>query len=184
MKQVILSGLLNLLNSIGNSSSFICLTYKNKQNEISKYFLLYNFNCKNLYSRSLLQLQSIKNTLHSTIELLAYNEIEISINDSLTKGIGNNINYTKKGYYTPDSDNKNIKQHNETIYLNGYCIAKRILVKGNYKQVNSSDKTICKNKIKKHLKMNKFREFILNQDSLIAISANNQKYIIQKEFNQ
>jgi hypothetical protein len=66
--------------------------------------------------------------------------------------------------------NKGMKIHNETgaLYVSGFVVSKTVIVEGEYKTVNSADKTIMKNLIKKHLnfKMNSFRSFsFVNADS-------------------
>jgi len=64
-----------------------------------------------------------------------------------------------------------IRLHKETleVHVFGQAISKVVLVKGEYKEVKSSDKTLAKNAIKKHLDLrsDKFRDFIVgNMDSL------------------
>jgi len=64
-----------------------------------------------------------------------------------------------------------IKLHKETleVHVFGQAISKVVLVKGEYKTVNSSSKTLAKSAIKKHLDLrgDKFRNFILgNADSI------------------
>lgn len=66
---------------------------------------------------------------------------------------------------------KGVKLNPETmaVYIFGQIIDKKILEKGEYKVVNSSDKTLGKKAITKHLDLRagKFRTFILgNADSL------------------
>ena len=179
----ILDKVINLLNSIGNSAQFICLTYKNQNNEISKYFICYNFNVKNMYEKSLNEIKTIKLTVDSKLFSLAKNEIEESLKTSLQKGIGLNPNYTKIGYYE-QTENKNIKIHENNLYLNGYVVAKRIIQPGEYKKVNSSEKTIIKNKIRKNLRIGKFREFKIDLNNLIDITANHKRIEIIKDFNK
>jgi hypothetical protein len=56
-----------------------------------------------------------------------------------------------------------------TVHVFGQAISKTVLIKGEYKSVNSSDKTLAKNAIKKTLELrsDKFRDFILgNADAL------------------
>ena len=58
-----------------------------------------------------------------------------------------------------------IRIHKDTqeLHIFGQAINKVVLVKGEYKSVNSSDKTLAKNAIKKHLDLrsDKFRDFIV-----------------------
>ena len=59
-----------------------------------------------------------------------------------------------------------IKRHNDTkqLYLTGLVVNKKVLQAGEHKAVNSSDKTICKGKVKKTLglRMDKIRSFVLD----------------------
>lgn len=56
-----------------------------------------------------------------------------------------------------------VKQHVETggLYVHGLVVSKTVLEKGEYKAVKSSDKTLCKNKVKKllELRTDKIRQF-------------------------
>lgn len=60
--------------------------------------------------------------------------------------------------------NKGMKILKETgaLYVAGFVMNKTVLVAGEYKSVNSQDKTIMKDAIKKHLnfRMNKYRSFV------------------------
>jgi len=68
-----------------------------------------------------------------------------------------------------------IKLHLETmaIHVFGQAISKEVLIKGEYKSVNSSTKTIGKNAIKKHLDLrsDKFRNFILGNADTLKVSG-------------
>jgi len=59
-----------------------------------------------------------------------------------------------------------IKRHNDTkqLYLTGLVVSKTVLKAGEFKEVKSADKTICKNKVKKalELRMDKIRQFVLD----------------------
>lgn len=64
-----------------------------------------------------------------------------------------------------------IRLHKETLVIHvfGQAISKTVLVKGQYKSVNSAPKTLAKQAITKHLDLraSKFRDFILgNADSI------------------
>lgn len=72
--------------------------------------------------------------------------------------------------------NKGMKFHKETgaLYVSGFVVAKTVLVEGEYKPVNSSDKTIMKNLLKKHLnfKMNAYRSFTFADAKSYKINGN------------
>lgn len=54
-----------------------------------------------------------------------------------------------------------VKVHNTTgkLYLYGYKVSKTVLVKGEYKKVNSSKETLAKNELRKLLKTGNFVNF-------------------------
>lgn len=68
-----------------------------------------------------------------------------------------------------------IRIHKETgkIHIFGFANRKKVLVKGEYKTVNSSDKTLAKQEITKvaKLRAGKFRTFILNNISSVALEG-------------
>jgi hypothetical protein len=70
---------------------------------------------------------------------------------------------------------KGIRMHKETmqIFIFGQHISKQVIQKGEYKTVNSSDKTLAKNAIKKYLNLttDKFREFTLSNISEVKIQG-------------
>ncbi len=155
---------------------FVGITYTNENGETSKYRLIMGINLVSLYKSDLRFLETLRPTL-TGIDLVACNELIASINNSLTKGIGNNDAYTLKGYYTPITPNGEVKLHvSETgetfLYIRGYVLTKTVLVKGNYPTVNSSPKTLAKKGIEKNLKRGKIRTFKINVADLHTISMN------------
>ena len=97
---------------------------------------------------------------------------------SAQKNIGNPDQRTNQSKAQTDAYifiNDAIKLHKDTleIFIFGQTISKKILVSGEYKSVKSSDKTIAKNAIKKHLDLRseKFREFSLGNIQNIKISG-------------
>jgi hypothetical protein len=69
----------------------------------------------------------------------------------------------------------NIRVHKETgrIFIYGFVVSKTVLVKGTYKSVNSSGKTLAKKKIGKHLKTENFRQVAF--DKLETVKAKGQE---------
>ena len=67
-----------------------------------------------------------------------------------------------------------IRIHKDTlqVHIFGQAINKTVLVKGEYKTVNSSNKTLAKKAIKKHLDLrtDKFRDFILSSIDSVVIA--------------
>jgi len=72
-----------------------------------------------------------------------------------------------------DEDNnivKGVKIHTETgkIHLFGFLIHKKPIKAGVYKEVNSSEKTLAKNKIEALTPVSKFRNFIVDRSTVIV----------------
>jgi hypothetical protein len=155
---------------------FVGLTYTNENGEKSKYRLVMGSNLVSLYKSDLRSLKKLRPSLEG-VKALACDEIIASIENSLTKGIGNNDAYTLKGYYTPITPNGEVKLHvneiGEThLYIRGYVLTKTVIEKGVYAKVNSSDKTLAKKEIEKSLKRGKIRTFKINVGVLEGVRMN------------
>lgn len=166
----------NVESTFNTGCRFISLTYTNEQGETSKYNLLMGVRLESLYKSDKRFLTSYVPTL-TGVDAVAGQELLDSINESITKGIGNNSQYTLKGYYKPVTSNGEVKLHTsesgETfLYVRGYVLRKTVITKGEYPVVKSSPKTIAKNKIRKTLKSGKLRTFKLNVSVLHSIRMN------------
>lgn len=155
---------------------FISLTYTNENGETSRYNLIMGINLVSLYKSDLRTLKNLRPSLDG-VKALACDELITSIENSLTKGIGNNDRYTLKGYYSPVTPNGEVKLHvNEVgetnLYLRGYVLNKTTLVKGIYPKVKSSDKTLAKKELEKNLKRGKIRTFKINVNDLHVVKVN------------
>ena len=149
-----------------NGAKFISMVYTNKQGEKSKYGILMGANLGNSYQKDLTRVTKMNFKDVDPVMEQARLEIMASIQQSLEKGIGNNDNYTKKGYYEHVDGNVKEGVDNEKIYIQGFVVSKTVIVPGVYKTVNSKPLTIAKNKIRKQLRMGKFREFILEAEQV------------------
>ena len=155
---------------------FVGMTYTNENGEKSKYRLIMGINLVSLYKADLRSLKALRPKLDG-VKALACDELIASINNSLTKGIGNNDAYTLKGYYTPITPNGEVKLHvNEAgethLYIRGYVLSKTVLEKGTYPTVNSAPKTLSKKEIEKSLKRGKIRTFKINVNVLEGVRMN------------
>lgn len=155
---------------------FVGMTYTNENGEKSRYRLIMGINLVSLYKSDLRTLKKLRPSLEG-VKAIACDELIASIENSLTKGIGNNDAYTLKGYYTPITPNGEVKLHvNEAgethLYIRGYVLTKDVLVKGTYSTVKSSDKTLAKKEIEKSLKRGKIRTFKINVAVLEGVRMN------------
>ncbi len=155
---------------------FVGMTYTNENGEKSTYRLIMGINLVSLYKSDLRTLKKLRPSLEG-VKALACDELIASVENSLTKGIGNNDAYTLKGYYTPITPNGEVKLHvneiGEThLYIRGYVLTKTVIEKGVYAKVNSSDKTLAKKEIEKTLKRGKIRTFKINVNVLEGVRMN------------
>ena len=155
---------------------FVGMTYTNENGEKSKYRLIMGINLVSLYKSDLRTLKKLRPSLEGG-KARACDELIASIENSLTKGIGNNDAYTLRGYYTPITPNGEVKLHvneiGEThLYIRGFVLTKTVIEKGVYAKVNSSDKTLAKKDLEKSLKRGKIRTFKINVAVLEGIRMN------------
>ena len=155
---------------------FVGMTYTNENGEKSKYRLIMGINLVSLYKSDLRTLKKLRPSLEG-VKALACDELIASIENSLTKGIGNNDAYTLRGYYTPITPNGEVKLHvneiGEThLYIRGFVLTKTVIEKGVYAKVNSSDKTLAKKDLEKSLKRGKIRTIKINVAVLEGIRMN------------
>lgn len=166
----------NVEETFKTGARFVGLTYTNENGETSRYNLVMGANLVSLYKNDLRTLTALRPSLDG-IKAVACDELIASINNSLTKGIGNNDRYTLKGYYKPITKNGEVKLHvdesGETfLYVRGYVIKKTVITKGEYKHVNSSAKTLAKKELEKSLKRGKLRTFKINVNVLHSVAMN------------
>lgn len=155
---------------------FVGLVYTNENGETSRYNLIMGFNIESLYKSDLRTLTALRPSLEG-IKAVACDELIASVNNSLTKGIGNNDAYTLKGYYSSITPNGEVKLHvtetGETfLYIRGYLLKKTVLTPGTYPKVNSSAKTLAKKEIEKSLKRRNIRTFKINVNALYTVKMN------------
>jgi hypothetical protein len=165
-----------IVNALSNSKSaqFAYLRYRNEAGELSTYKLLLNTSFMNLYKQDL---ETIKNmNFTSEIELKVQSELIASIEKSINTEFQHEKNPTKN----MTTIHKSIKFHDEKdeMYLHCLSLDKKVIEQGVYKTVNSSEKTIIKNKIKKNLKQSKIRFFKLNLSQIEKVSVNNTRLLI------
>jgi hypothetical protein len=94
-----------------------------------------------------------------------------SVQETITKGVGNNSAYTQKDTY--ETVAPGIKYHKETfeLYVYGFSIRKNVVTPGVYKTVKSAPLTLEKDKLRKKLKMGRFRQFIVRNVERAALNG-------------
>lgn len=144
--------------------------YTNKNGEVSNYLINLGTKVDNAKRKDVVILEELNlNDLFKPFELViakvareemlksALKNIKPDLKDRTTQSQGQTNAYTDVA--------KNIRVHNETgnIFIFGKVVKKEVLIKGEYPTVNSSDKTLAKNRIRKILKTPKYRSFSLEE---------------------
>ena len=158
--------LTSIVNANGKGTRFASLTYEAKgSGEIARHTIRLGASVEAAYKKDLATLKAKLPALKG-IEAIACGEMIASLAESIGKGAGNNSAYTNADTYSHIA--KGIKVHKETgeVHLTGFSRQKAVIVEGFHKKVNSSEKTLAKNKLRKGLLSGKFRQFVLpNVDS-------------------
>jgi hypothetical protein len=151
-----------------DKSRFVSVVYTAKgTGEKARHLLHLNVHYGRVVARDL-------NVLNATItetplEAQAKTELIDSLKSTLE---GYNPNYTKHGYYEQLVPNRPVFFHQNTLYIKGFSVDKKVIEAGVYKEVKSAPLTLAKNRLRKLLKVNKFREFILDLDRIETVKIN------------
>jgi len=67
----------------------------------------------------------------------------------------------------------NVRLHiaEQRIFIYGFVVSKEVIQAGTYKPVKSSDKTLAKKKIEKHLKATQFRQFAFDKLASVKVKG-------------
>ena len=140
-------------------SRFASVVYTSKETGEKALFLIHlNVNYRGILTRDLAVLSRTA-TPEVSYMSLAKEELQCSLRESLE---GHNSRFTKAGYYSRLKVGYPVKYHKEVMYFDALVVSKRVLVPGVEKFVNHNKLTLAKNKLRKLLKTNKFREFRLD----------------------
>lgn len=155
--------------------------YTNKNGELSNQVINCNVNIENAKKKDLEALKTFpasklneiakkvgaskEDALRAIEELIEASERNLSSDNRTAQSIAQSEAYTKLG--------KGLKFHNETgdLYVTGFLNKKTVLVKGSYKVVNSSAKTLVKKEVNKGLRMAKYRSFVLRNGKNLAVTG-------------
>lgn len=166
-----------------NKSSFVSFVYENEF-EVSRFIVHLGTNMRGAYERGLANLQAHRGLyVNDALQLKAIDELIESAENSLSKGIGNNDAYTKKDKYTHIAPNLKLDAENGKIYLSGFVIGKQVLQhKKDRTPKNSAPKTLAKNALRKrYTKLDKFRDFILDEQHFGSVTVNKNRLIINSQ---
>lgn len=160
--------------------------------EIANHILLANFSYGNAVKKDLTALQGATGNDALNIAKEGNFDIEL-VNKAIEKLTNSFINNQNKETQSNQSKGQqdtyvnitnSIKIHKETLKVHIFAlhVSKEILVRGEYKTVNSRELTLCQNAVKKYFAFStaKYRNFIIDSEYLTGnVSISGEKYMIQ-----
>jgi hypothetical protein len=158
-------------------ATFASFTYTTKESaETARFTVILHSNVNTLYQKDIDALEAMLKTDLGVILHSAACELLASRQKSLEVGIGNNPAYTCRDVYTHFAQFPGVKLHNETgeLHITGLVYAKTVITPGTYKHVNSSEKTLAKNTIRRNLPSGRFRQFAINPANLLSVRINGE----------
>ena len=160
-------------------AQFARFTYTAKgTGEVASVLVNLGVDFKNLYLRDILTLREMKPTLEG-VEADACAELLASLEQSVEKGLGNNDAYvhgkdnTDGSTYATIPGVPGVKIHKEEghVLLSCCFVNKTVITPGTYKKVNSSEKTLAKNRIRKSLRTSTIRSYRLDGITRAALNG-------------
>ena len=185
--------LIKIFGSLGRPSFVGLKNYTNKNGEISNHVIIANFSYANAVKNDLKALQSatlndvetIANTFGFSLDLV--NQAIGKLRDRFIKDQNPDKSKHSKASigqldaYTKIVDGLKFCHATGEVYIYALSHSKEVLVKGEYKTVNSSDLTLCQNAVKKYFEFSttRFRNFIVNPNQLCGVNVNGEKIVLK-----
>jgi hypothetical protein len=180
-----------IINSVKGTTFLGVRNYENSKGEVSNYVLLVGISYENLLKKDFQALKDNQHNIFESKELSSKFGADLikksyqNLYDSLEKRLSDEqkkqelreqgdktirLSDAQSDAYT--TIDKGMRLHNDTnkIQIFGLVIGKKVIKKGEYKEVNSRQMTICQNMIKKicGFKQAKFRTFEFDQTEIKA----------------
>ncbi len=172
-----------------NGAKFININnyHSEKSGEIANHNILTNISVMNAKEKDCNTLQNctdndLTSISKSASKIIAFDIFKLALSEMKTSAVKNlSENIEDRTAQSQAQTNayiqlsKAIKIHKDTgnIHVFGMAISKRVIVPGEYKPVNSADKTLAKNAITKQLDLRagKFRTFILGNIESVTLNG-------------
>lgn len=168
------------LEKLGKGQFVSIPNYANSKGEVASYVINGNVTYQNVKendnkklhecSAEILQTVSTEKEIDIETVFKAWQELVASSDRNLNAESEQRTAQSKAQADAYINIGKGLKLHkkSEKFHLDGLIISKKVIIEGNYPQVNSRPKTIAKNAIKKALDLQsrKYRSFILEQDNV------------------
>jgi len=171
-----LGKLLAVLSTIKTPSFVRILNYTNDQGEISNHTINLGASYGNAKQKDAEFMSENSNiaafnfgSISPTISRLAWAEMQKALLNPSQETINRSEAQTD-AFITVCP---NVRVHKETgrVFIYGFQVSKEILLKGVYNVVNSSDKTIAKNIIRKELKATKFKNLAFDKLNSVKVKG-------------
>lgn len=166
------------LAKLRSSAMFLSLMgYKNAHDELANYSIVFHISYANALEKSIKILNN--HSVTSELESVAKSELLHGYQQSLGRISSTEIEDIDDAYtrYFDESGNyiKGVKLHTDTgnLHLYGLVVHKKVLSSGTYPKRNKRPLTIAKDNLRDLLPVNKFRQFIINSNSVDHISVEN-----------
>ena len=148
--------------------------YTNEQGEISNYVINLGASFANAKQADIETLKSRETVAALNIN---FGEVALYSEEARIALLNANLKPSKASKAQTDAYTticSNLRMHNETgrLYVYGFRVSKTVLKAVEYPEVNNTPLTIAKNKIRKELKVPKFRQYCL--DKLVEIRMQGQ----------
>ena len=166
------------LAGLRSSSTFLVLKgYRSESGELADYQIVFHMSYEAALKRSLMQLSTLVPA--DELEAQAKQELVASYSKSLEKVQSEPLEVLGEVYdRVLDKDGnvvKGVKVHKDTgvLYLFGLAHQKVVREPGVYKQVNKRPLTVAKDKLRKGLPVERFRQFVIKSGQVESISVEN-----------
>jgi hypothetical protein len=147
----------------GNKSArFASLLYRSKESgELARYTILLNAKYDRCLRADVAKLEAMLPTL-TGLDKQAAEELLASKLASLN---GTQTGYTRAGTCEAQGNGNVQVSTKHVVYIRGFRVSKETIEEGTFKMVKSAAKTIAKNKIRKQLKSDRCRDWIVSPEN-------------------
>lgn len=171
--------IIDTLSALRPSSTFVTLKgYKSATSgEVADHQIVFHMSYQSALEKSIAALEAIIPS--DDLEATAKSELLASYGKSLDKVKSEPLEVVGDHYdrvLNADGEHiKGIKVHRESgeLHLFGLALRKTVLVPGTYKEVKSRPLTIAKDRLRKGLPVEKFRQFIIKPGQVEEIRVEN-----------
>lgn len=169
--------------SMLNGTRFVGIKeYQNSKGEIANHVVNADFSYGNAVEKDL---KTLRSATPQDIENIAFSTnfskelVSQAINKIIDSFVSNQnpetqSNQSKAQQDTYSKVTNSIKMHNETeqLYIYALAVNKKVLVKGEYKEVKSRDLTLAQNAVKKYFDLStaKYRSFVIDENKLGSVT--------------